>query len=456
MKTDYKKYHVVRQPNQKGLKFYADRSQGKKVFDLLIERLRQKGPPYNKALVPQTVKFVPKNLERGSAAHAVYMFMLCLWMRGAVESNTTALSLKDMYEARPELFDPNLFLENGESATTEQARLIREAMLTFQLGSGINENVQGWVYNMRKLARFWHCDPRLLMNDKPEFPVLVRRLVGRTKHSKKEFDFANEDRPYGFMFFREKMVAMIAYFLMDARLVPMFFAPAPIDIHVMRILTTTQVLRVEGKTAEETIGINFLRPQAQNAARDVTEWYCRKYRISPIALCDAIWLLSSNLCKHNPGNSGYVFDPIRDRKAELKRKTGSEHPELGLEISTQAQENGADAAAKIKSRDRYMGLRWSAEEISDNPTLRRKFDRSCGRCPAEKECCFNISAAGQYNGYGLIPECFRRKPKNNQHDFLHHDEFRDTFRGEIHPEVRFTKIEMTEEDPVFSLRPDGH
>ena len=84
---------------------------------------------------------------------------------------------------------------------------------------------------MRKLDRFWSGDPRKLMDDKPKFKVLVKRIMGKT--TRKGVFFYNIDKAQGFMYFREKMVAMIAYFLMDAKLVPMFYTPVPVDFHVI-------------------------------------------------------------------------------------------------------------------------------------------------------------------------------------------------------------------------------
>src|ERR1035437_9099727 len=49
-----KESRVVLESNQKGIRFYASRRQAKIVFDALIQRYSEKGPPYNTAHVPQS------------------------------------------------------------------------------------------------------------------------------------------------------------------------------------------------------------------------------------------------------------------------------------------------------------------------------------------------------------------------------------------------------------------
>ncbi len=137
------------------IRFYADKRQARVVFNALIQRLSEKGPPYNRAHVPQADQFLPSNLEKGSAQHAVFLFLLCLWMRGGVESDTAASLLKEMHEKRPDLFNPYDYDDWGPQRTREQITEINGALVEHRLGQRAQENSLGWVYNMRKLARFW-------------------------------------------------------------------------------------------------------------------------------------------------------------------------------------------------------------------------------------------------------------------------------------------------------------
>ena len=426
--------HVVLQPNQKGLQFYASRRQAEMVFNALIQRLSEKGPPYNTAHVPQSDGFLPSNLKRGSREHAIFLFVLCLWMRGGVESNTASTFLRRMYEERPEVFDPDMYWNWGPVATRENINLIAAVLSEYRLGQRVEDNAPGWVYNMGKLARFWKGDPRELMKDKPRFKTLVRRIIGKT--TGKNGVFVNEDNPNGFMFFREKMAAMIAYFLMDAGLVPMFYTPVPVDIHVLRILVSNQVIRVRGKSTRKAIGIDFMKARVQGLARQVTEWYCRKHEVSPVALCDTLWLLSRSMCRSNPGNSGYVADDQRKLALKKSRAGSDDHPMLNLyELSVKLEEEALeiqDTSSGLVGRKRYLGLKHDANALLQ-PQMLKRFSQSCGICPLHSTCRYNISSGSYYVSGMLLPERLRSIPPDSQVDFLNHAAFSSSFHAPVDP-----------------------
>ena len=421
-----KKPHVVEQPNQKGLNFYIDKKQAKKVFDLLIKRLSEKGPPYNEAQVPQADQFLPTNLERGSVQHAIFLFMLCLWMRAGTESDTAASFLKSMYEKRPLLFDPSIYKDEGKIKTRNLIRRVKRALIKYRLSNQVDENAPAWVYNMRKLDRFWNGDPRTLMNDTPDFKTLTKRITGKTRVKKKTkkatkkkiYLFFNEDKPGGFMFFEKKMTSMIVYFLMDAKLVPMFYTPVPVDFHILRLCTANLVIRVQEKSVEESVGINFGTETVKDLAREATEWYCRTYQISPLALADSLWLLSRTLCRNNPGNSGYVVDKQRKRFQKDKSWKESFSDQLfdEADIEKLGEPEGESDEDVEKGRKRYFGLKWEEEDLL-KPSKVRRFEKSCGRCPLNKECCYNISAGSYYVKGGMLPERFRFIPPTHPNFF---------------------------------------
>jgi hypothetical protein len=434
------KSHVVVQANQKGLQFYADRRQAKIVFDALIKRLSEKGPPYHAAHVPQAQQFLPSNMACGSREQAIFFFMLCLWMRGGVESDTASRFLKEMYEKEPGVFIPDRYWDWGPESTQNQVSYMTGILQRYRLGQRVEENAAGWVYNMRKLARFWNSDPRELMKDKPKFKVLARRIIGETG---KDGAFVNEDNPNGFRFFREKMAAMIAYFLMDAGLVPMFQAPVPVDFHVLRLLVSNSVIRVRDKSIEKAVGIDFMKSRVQALARKTTEWYCKKYRISPVALCDSLWLLSRNLCRFNPGNSGYAADDKRKSVLKAMRTVHDDHPVLdGMEMDGNVNSTASpDEMTGLEGRRRYLGLR-REENALLKTTMVKSFKESCGVCPLNGFCRYNISAAAYYTAGMLLPERLRFIPPDGQVSFLDHSAFRDTFGAPVDPTVRFAQIKF--------------
>ena len=314
------------------------------------------------------------------------------------------------------------------------------------------------------------------MDDRPSFKTLARRIIGKTRQVNLYIDvsklnvlmfsqhmmsaimlyllamrtetvFVNEGDPNGFMFFRHKMAAMIAYFLMDAGLVPMFYTPVPVDIHVLRVLVSNQVIRVRGKSTRKTIGTDFMKTPAQRLARKVTEWYCRKYNISPVALGDTLWLLSRTLCRLNPGNSGYVVDDKRHADLKMVRKSHDDHPMLDLDMvpteSVSDPERSEDEDSGRNGRKRYIGLKYSMDKLF-SPSMTRRFEKSCDICPIKNTCRFNISSGAYYTGGMLLPERARFRPPDNQVNFLDHPAFRSSFGGMVDPTVRFAQINMPE------------
>jgi hypothetical protein len=419
-------------------KFYGDKRQAKKVFDLMISRLAEKGVPYNTAHVPQANQFLPSNLTLGTRQHAVFLFLVCLWMRGGVESDTATDFLKDLHENRPELFNPFLFQEGGSPKTKEQIEMVKEALIAFKLGQRVEENAPGWVYNMRKLARFWKGDPRELMRDTPRFHILAKRIMS---HKKGDGSFRGEDQRNGFMYFREKMTAMIVYFLMDAGLVPVFYTPVPVDFHVLRLLTANEIIRVRGLRSRQAVGIDFLSRQTLQIARNITEWYCRTYHVSPIALCDALWLLSRNLCRHNPGNSGYVADT--KWKAATKAKRHAFGDNLGFDFATNSLIKETSGSSPndvdLKGRKRYQGLKYNEKQLMTKSKI-RQFNKSCGVCALRGTCVYNISAGAYYAGGKMLPERIRVEPPDHHIDFDEHPSFGNSQHVRVDPTIRFTKI----------------
>lgn len=459
---------VVLLPDQKGQEFYADKRHAARVFDALIERLRKKGPPYHAAHVPQADQYLPSNLARGSREHAVFLFVLCLWMRGGVESDTAARFLKEMHEARPDVFEPELYWGFGSHATKKQVAAIAEVLIAHRLGQRVEVNALGWVYNMRKLARFWQSDPRELMKDGPPFKKLARRIIGKTTGSKGEL--INEDSPNGFMFFREKMAAMIAYFLIDSHLVPPFYAPVPVDFHVLRLLVANRIIRPKGKGDKpaDAVGVDFMRNAPQRLAREVTEWYCRTRRISPVALCDALWLLSRTLCRHNPGNSGYVADARRAkaskeaRAAAIDEKASAEQnghvqPAFGFDCVSKApaavqaaeadegvvavEETEGEHPNEPTGRKRYLGLKWRPDQL-ERPAMAKRIAQTCGICPLKATCSYNISSGSYYTGGMLLPERLRVAPADGQIHAFDHPAFIETLHAPVAAGVRFACIDL--------------
>ncbi len=481
---DYASREPVLKPFVKGLPFQTNKKQAAKVFDLLIKRLEEKGVPYNYALVPQADQLLPEAIRDNPKQRAIYLFALCLWMRGGVQSNTAAKALREMYETVPHLFDTAYYEDKGMEHTRKVIEEVVTAFTKHRLAQRIGENSEGWVYNMRKLGKFWGGDPRNLMNDKPDFDVLVKRIMGKTRKDGEEGkEFFNEDKPEGFMYFREKMVAMIAYFLMDTGLVPLFYTPVPIDFHVFRLLVANRIIVVKGYTEKESIGVDFYNERTKALARDITLWYCKLRKVSPVALCDALWLLSGNLCRNNPGNSGCVFDEKRKAAARLKKSrrfedvvhfnfhtevlserpvaltlapvvptvtvditltpVASTTPVKPSELPEDSLEgfNLDDPVEDISGRKRYRGPRYSTTELLQSRKHVARIEETCGRCPLQDTCRFNITSGFYYVGGKLVPERHRVSPPEVS-DLFRGDSTTQSANPPIDPRVRFAKIRV--------------
>jgi hypothetical protein len=90
-------------------------------------------------------------------------------------------------------------------------------------------------------------------------------------------------------------------------------------------------------------------------------------------------------------------------------------------------------------RRRYLGLRRDKNDLL-KPTMVKSFRESCGVCPLNGFCKYNISAAAYYTAGMLLPERLRFIPPDEQVSFLGHPAFESTFHAPVDPTVRFTKL----------------
>ncbi len=321
------------------------------LFTTLIDRFKKDEYPFDRSKPPQEEENMPKTLPRGGAEHALFLFCVCYYMRGGIESDTALASLGVMYDLHPELFVPAHFIHEEEAVLAEK---IRVALVEVGLNFRSNSLGKHWVQAFRKFHYFWGGNPLNLFReftDKEKgffsphpksYVEICERIINKRN--------SDDNHPYGFACFREKMVSMLSYFFVHAKLLPDFLFPVPVDFHVLRMLLSHRILIAP----DREYGQNVLGEQLLEKARNVTERYCEQHQIPSIVLADALWLYSRAMCKAAPGNQS-IIGKRRARKTKITQK-----PVVWTRTSIEA------------------------------------YNRTCGLCPVRTTCRSNISSAPYY------------------------------------------------------------
>jgi hypothetical protein len=130
------------------------------VFGRLLHSYRSKKYPYNlpAAVPPQIPENLPKSFKRGSREHAMFLFTLCYWMRGGIESSTATKQLTRLYNADSSIFLPESEPQLVASDLTERFKAV---------GLGFNAEQTGeiWKENLARIASRWNGDPRNILAD---------------------------------------------------------------------------------------------------------------------------------------------------------------------------------------------------------------------------------------------------------------------------------------------------
>lgn len=260
------------------------------VLNPLLAALNAGQYPFNKQRIqmPHQKKNLPKNLIVSSTEHALFLFCLCYYMRGGIDSDTAARALAKLYENIPEIFVP----KNGMS---ENPKKITELLQKVGLGFQSRRIGSYWVENFRLLFTYWDSNPTRLMEDIQTYDDACYRI--KNKHLKKDC-FANKNS--GFFGFQEKMVSMLIYFLTDSGLIKPIHFPPPIDFHVLRIMFAHEILVMENGDRhnynEKTLAL----------IRHILSEYSQKNCIDPLHLSEVMWIVSRTLCSQHPGNTSNI------------------------------------------------------------------------------------------------------------------------------------------------------
>lgn len=264
------------------------------IFDRLIKAYSSKEYPFNlpDATPPQIPGNLPHSLKTGTREHAMFLFKLCYWMRGGIQSHTATKQLSRLYDASPRIFLP-------EAWTDLNAPLLAAMFRLFGLGFNADEISKAWISNLKKIAEEWGGDPRNLFQGIGTFEEACERIQHKRKN--------------GFLGFQEKMVSMIIYFYMDAAIVDPWNFPIPVDFHALRTLFAHEIIVAD---KSEFNGNGFYTKTVLAKARELFHDYCATHGVDPLVLCEAVWLYSGIMCNQHPGNQSNVGGR-HGRKTEL-------------------------------------------------------------------------------------------------------------------------------------------
>jgi len=308
----------------------VDYDRVEEVLTTLTTALENNQYPYNldSVRVPQDSRHMPKNLELGTKEHAMFLFTVCFYMRGGTKSTTAVQQLAGMYEKYPELFVASL-------AKDLDPKIIKPILAEYGLGFHGSVPKQ-WVHNAKIMDELWDGNPINIYKDVDTYEPCVERI-------------ANKPGGRGFWGFQEKMVSMLTYYLMDEDLIPYFDFPPPVDLHLMRVSISNELVKFKGYGEHE----DLYSEELLSKMRDYFYEFAVEHKINVLRLADAVWLLSQSLCGNQPGN--VTLEPLGS-----KDRTG-------------------------------RGTFLVAQPVDINDSRQRTmYRKTCGGCPIESTCKFNI------------------------------------------------------------------
>lgn len=247
------------------------------LFGRLLQLYRANSDPYSRptSILPEDASLLPVNLTPGCVTEANYWLCLCYYMRGQVKSVEASKALKRLHESHPELF----VFEYVAGLEPEELRTILMANKVPWMSKRIAEF---WVYNARDLVDAGISDITRLYEGEINRKIIYGRICRRGNS--------------GLRSFQEKMADMLTYYLEVHGLVEPFEHSTPVDFQAMRLVLQHEVLVHYPDPSDG----NYGSPEALARTRELTESYCRRYRVEVHELAAAIWLFGSEMCSQNP------------------------------------------------------------------------------------------------------------------------------------------------------------
>jgi endonuclease III len=338
------------------------------VFGKIWARYESGEYPYNSEriipLLPQT--HLPPSLPLGGKEEAYYWLIICQWMR-ITNTEVASKQVAKLYEylAKRRCLNP---FDPFDAVRLKPQRITN---LLKEVGLGLDESAPlGWIENARRIVEQWDGDVLKIFDGVSHYDQVWPRLIN------------DPAKGTGFAGFQHKMASMILYFLSERSLIKPFPFPPPVDFHLLRVAVETGIVRRQ----DENPRIAYSQKEYESIGevlRKVYFDYSERHGLAGNRFNDAVWLLSKRLCSRNPGNRSSVA------KKDPNGGTGR-----GRKITPYIPD-------------------WS------DPKLLKRYERSCGSCPIDNECKYNVPSANRYVGGGLTIRSLRERPP---HDalFSHH------------------------------------
>ncbi len=264
----------------------ADRGRMERLCGRLVAAYQANEYPFNLVKTKPPQYYIPDEIKANGRTYAYFLFVLCLWMRGGIASDTAAKSLVTLYEIDERLFD-------AYWVRYYDPMRLNDLLDYFGLGRDSELNAELWIGNAALLVERWYGDPRFIFHDfgryseVKKWKVALQRIMNKGRRGRKG----------GFGGFKEKMTSMLIYYLAETGLIEGFDFPVPVDFHVTRMMVIHKVYKLEP-------GVKYAgRRLAEllDAIRYETYRFAKKYRVSSIELVDALWLYSRSMCSRSPG-----------------------------------------------------------------------------------------------------------------------------------------------------------
>lgn len=268
---------------------------GNDVFSALLTewQKREKGQGiYAGISMPQ--EKIPTQFE-SELAHALFLFYTALTQRGT--SNERAIeALVFVQENRPELLDPCYVSGMSKSKLYKAFRWIESKGVRF--GGYKAERLAGhWLVNSQELKDSYNGDPRRIFQDTESFSQVFKRIV----------------RPRGQTSFQGigiKIFALYAYYLHERGLIAYFPSALTAEIHIMRILWATGIIKRTDWAKKHVPTKNHPAQLAGKRAVNIyfdfqidialwSEKFMQKQGFSHLEMIPAIWLLGRNFCSRS-------------------------------------------------------------------------------------------------------------------------------------------------------------
>ena len=311
------------------------------ICNELVQRYNRRSYPYNlkQSTLPQDRIHLPPDIDSGSLEHALFLFFLCLYMRGSDGSVASANRMSRLLMRRREFFDPAVAANISEESL---AQSLREVELTFNL----RFNPSYWIENAWRLNQWYDGDPRKIFVEAGDWRELFARLENKDRTGNNGTVLHRQ----GFCGFGPKIASMLCYYFKEADVLALPPFPIPVDFHIMRLMVANEVVRLR---PDSTDG-NFLSHRLVRTLQWSFVVYCQETGVDEIALANALWLASKVLCSQAPGNRSSV---------------------------------GKYAARRTEIVD-YEPT-WGARDL-------KAYAKSCGSCPLESTCQWNIPSSYYY------------------------------------------------------------